>query len=129
MEATPAARITGDATQARRRFLAMVDVVVAYVEARHRFALAGWTVTALLADGRRTFRGGETVVIRATPTDPLSPVATDAFPGEVLWEIGERLATMDGIAALVPDITCAPPDVDGVLSDIGFADDAAWRSA
>lgn len=132
MTTTPIAlnapRILGPLTQDRRRMLAYVDVVVGYVTARHRIALAGWRIEAALAESRPEFRGGETLAIRATPLDGRNPADLPPIPPGVLREIASRITdSIPGIANVVPDIASSPPDVDGlyvVLDDPWFGDAA-----
>lgn len=125
----PAGRILGVATEDRRRMLACIDVVVGYVSARHRFALAGWRIEAALVESRPEFRGGETVALRAHPLDGRSPADLPPVPVGVLREIGSRCCdALDGIASVVPDIACTPPDVEGasIFADVedGWGGDA-----
>jgi hypothetical protein len=111
----PSSRILGPVTPDRRRLLALIDVVVGYVSARHRSTLRGWSLQAALVEQRDGFRGGDTVVIRATPAygDPVELLAP--VPFGVLREIASRITdSLDGIANVVPDIACAAPDVDGL---------------
>lgn len=112
----PAARILGAVTEDRRALLACIDVVVGYVTARHRIALAGWRLEAALVEARTSFLGGETVALRATPLDGRSPADLAPVPNGVLREIGSRItAGLEGIANVVPDIACLAPDVDGLF--------------
>ena len=112
----PAARILGQVTADRRRMLACIDVVVGYVAARHRLALAGWRIEAALVESRPGFRGGETVAIRATPLDGRSPSDLPPVPLGVLREIASRTTdAMPGIANVVPDIASPAPDVAGLF--------------
>lgn len=111
----PTSRILGPVTPQRRMLLAHVDVVVGYVCARHRSRLRGWSLEAALVEQRAEFRGGDTVVIRATPAygDPVELLAP--VPFGVLREIASRITdSLDGIANVVPDIASAAPDVDGI---------------
>lgn len=110
----PATRILGDDHRARRQLLALVDVVVGYVAARHRHALLGWHVEAALVEARSGFRGGDTVALRVRP-DGSRPFAELApVPLGALREMGSRLVdAVDGIANVVPDIASSAPDVDG----------------
>lgn len=102
----PASRILGPVTDERRRMLACVDVVVGYVTARHRIALAGWRIEAALVESRPGFRGGETVAIRATPLDARNPADLPPVPLGVLR--GARLtAPMPG--AVPPPPPPLPP--------------------
>lgn len=120
----PATRILGPDTAARRRMLACVDVVVGYVAARHRLALAGWRIEAALVESRPDFRGGETVAIRATPLDARSPSDLPPVPVGVLREIASRATdAMPGIANIVPDIAAPAPDVAGLFVVV---DDTDW---
>lgn len=125
----PDARILGDATHERRRLLACIDVVVGYVAARHRTALAGWRLEAALVEARSDFRGGETVALRATPLDGRSPADLPPVPVGVLREVGSRVVdSLPGIANVVPDVAAVAPDVDGcfvVIDDDPWCDDAA----
>ena len=94
--------------------LSYMDVIVGYVAARHRVALAGWRLEAALVESRPGFRGGETVAIRATPLDARSPADLPPVPVGVLREIASRATdAMPGIANVVPDIAATVPDVDG----------------
>lgn len=120
----PSARILGDATQERRRMLACIDVVVGYVAARHRTALAGWRLEAALVECRPGFRGGETVALRATPLDARSPADLPPMPVGVLREVGSRIVdSLPGIANVVPDIAAVAPDVDGMFAVV---DEDPW---
>ena len=124
----PASRILGPVTAERRRMLALVDVVVGFVSARHRVALAGWKLEAALVESRPDFRGGETVAIRATPLDGRSPADLPPVPLGALREIASRSTdAMSGIANVVPDIAAPAPDVDGlyvVVDQDDWEDDA-----
>jgi GMP synthase PP-ATPase subunit len=124
----PASRILGPVTAERRRMLALVDVVVGFVSARHRVALAGWKLEAALVESRPDFRGGETVAIRATPLDGRSPADLPPVPLGALREIASRSTdAMPGIANVVPDIAAPAPDVDGlyvVVDQDDWEDDA-----
>lgn len=112
----PPTRILGEATEQRGRMLACIDVVVGYVTARHRAALAGWRIEAALAEARPGFRGGETLALRALPVDGRSPVDLPPVPFGVLREIASRVtSSLDGIANVVPDVATAEPD----LRDLG----------
>ncbi|MCW2956568.1 MAG: hypothetical protein JWO69_1437 [Thermoleophilia bacterium] len=125
----PTSRILGPDTPQRRELLACIDVVVGYVVARHRFALAGWRIEAALVDSRADFRGGETVALRATPQGECSPADLPPVPNGVLREIGSRVAAgLEGIANVVPDIASVAPDVDGLFAviDEGWDDTAAF---
>jgi hypothetical protein len=125
----PTARILGLDTPERRRVLACIDVVVGYVAARHRIALAGWRLEAALVEARPEFRGGETVALRAEPLDGRSPADLPPVPVGVLREIGSRVCdSIHGIANVVPDVASVAPDVDGlfaVIDDEPWLDDAA----
>ena len=112
-------RILGPVTAERRRLLACIDVVVGYVSAKHRTALAGWRIEAALVESRPEFRGGETVALRATPLDGRSPADLPPVPVGVLREIGSRVAdSIFGIANVVPDIAATAPDVEGLFTVI-----------
>jgi GMP synthase PP-ATPase subunit len=114
----PASRICGDVTDERRRLLALVDVVVGYVAARHRVALAGWDVEAALVEARPGFRGGETVALRATAAAGRQLMDIPPIPVGALREMGSRMvAALDGIANVVPDVASCAPDVVGVATD------------
>lgn len=120
----PASRILGVITEDRRRMLACVDVVVGYVAARHRGALAGWRIEATLVEARPGFRGGETLALRATPLDGRSPADLPPVPTGVLREIGSRVTdAIDGIANVVPDVASVAPDVNGLFAVI---DEDPW---
>lgn len=120
----PSARILGAVTPERRRMLSCIDVVVGYVTARHRIALAGWRIEAALVESRPEFRGGETVAIRATPLDGRSPADLPPVPNAVLREIGSRVTdSIFGIANVVPDVASIAPDVDGLFAVI---DEDSW---
>ncbi len=120
----PSSRILGVVTPERRRMLACVDVVVGYVAARHRFALAGWRIEAALAESRPEFRGGETIALRATPIDGRSPADLPPVPNAVLREVASRVCeSISGIANVVPDFASVAPDVDGLFAVI---DDDPW---
>jgi hypothetical protein len=120
----PPARILGESTEDRRRTLACIDVVVGYVAARHRIALAGWRIEAALVESRPQFRGGETVAIRAMPLDGRSPFDLPPVPLGVLREIGSRVTdSIHGIANVVPDFASPAPDVDGLFAVI---DEDPW---
>ena len=125
----PTTRILGADTQDRRRMLACIDVVVGYVAARHRIALAGWRLEAALVEARPGFRGGETVALRAAPHDGRSPADLPPVPVGVLREIGSRITdSIQGIANVVPDVASVAPDVDGMFAVIDgepWLDDAA----
>ena len=111
----PATRILGPVTAERRRMLSLVDVVVGFVTAKHRVALAGWNLEAALVESRPDFRGGETVAIRATPLDGRSPADLPPVPLGALREIASRATdAMPTIANVVPDIAAPAPDVDGL---------------
>lgn len=117
-------RILGADTVERRRLLACIDVVVGYVAARHRIALAGWRIEAALVESRPEFRGGETVALRANPLDGRSPADLPPVPTGVLREIGSRITdSFQGIANVVPDLASTAPDVDGMFAVI---DDDPW---
>ncbi|MCW2972406.1 MAG: hypothetical protein JWN72_679 [Thermoleophilia bacterium] len=112
--ALPATRILGAATDDRRHLLGLVDVVVGYVSARHRHTLRGWSLQAALVEQREGFRGGETVVVRATPAYGDAVADLPPVPFGALREIASRItSTLDGIANVVPDIASCAPDVDG----------------
>ncbi|MCB0879785.1 MAG: hypothetical protein KDC46_12505 [Thermoleophilia bacterium] len=120
----PTLRILGSDTVERRRLLACIDVVVGYVAARHRIALAGWRIEAALVESRPEFRGGETVALRANPLDGRSPADLPPVPTGVLREIGSRITdSFQGIANVVPDLASTAPDVDGMFAVI---DDDPW---
>jgi GMP synthase PP-ATPase subunit len=125
----PTTRILGADSAERRRMLACIDVVVGYVAARHRIALAGWRIEAALVECRPEFRGGETVALRATPLDGRSPADLPPVPTGVLREIGSRITdSIHGIANVVPDVASTAPDVDGMFAVIDgepWLDDAA----
>lgn len=122
--ALPTSRILGPVTAERRRVLACIDVVVGYVAARHRIALAGWRLEAALVESRPEFRGGETVALRATPLDGRSPADLPPVPTGVLREIGSRVAdSIQGIANVVPDVASTTPDVEGLFAVI---DEEPW---
>lgn len=125
----PTARILGVVTPERRRMLACIDVVVGYVAARHRIALAGWRLEAAMVEDRPDFRGGETIALRAMPLDGRSPADLPPVPVGVLREIGSRVTdSIMGIANVVPDVASAAPDVDGMFAVIDgepWLDDAA----
>jgi GMP synthase PP-ATPase subunit len=125
----PSTRILGTASPERRRTLACIDVVVGYVAARHRIALAGWRLEAALVECRPEFRGGETVALRAEPLDGRSPADLPPVPIGVLREIGSRVTdSIQGIANVVPDVASVAPDVDGLFAVIDgepWLDDAA----
>lgn len=121
----PQSRILGQQTERRRRMLACIDVVVGYVTARHRHALAGWRIEAALVEGRDGFRGGETVALRAFPVDGRSPSDLPPVPSGVLREIGSRIAgSIQGIANVVPDVASPAPDVEG--AHVAATWDEAW---
>lgn len=112
--ALPATRILGDASAERRHLLALVDVVVGYVSARHRHTLRGWSLQAALVEQRPGFRGGETVALRATPAYGDAVADLPPVPFGVLREIASRIASsLDGIANVVPDCASCAPDVIG----------------
>ncbi len=112
----PTTRILGTVTEQRRQLLACIDVVTGYVSARHRTALAGWRVEAALVESRASFRGGETVAVRATPLDGRSPSDLPPVPFGVLREIASRITdSFVGIANVVPDIASPAPDVEGLF--------------
>lgn len=120
----PTTRILGTVTTERRRMLSCIDVVVGYVAARHRTALAGWRIEAALVESRTGFRGGETVALRATPLDGRSPADLPPVPLGVLREIGSRVTdSIFGIANVVPDVAATAPDVDGLFAVI---DEDEW---
>jgi hypothetical protein len=120
----PTTRILGPVTTERRRMLSCIDVVVGYVAAKHRPALAGWRIEAALAESRPEFRGGETVALRATPLDGRSPADLPPVPAGVLREIGSRVTdSIFGIANVVPDIAATAPDVEGLFAVI---DEEEW---
>lgn len=120
----PAPRILGAVTAERRQLLSCIDVVVGYVTARHRIALAGWRIEAALVEVRPDFRGGETVALRAMPLDARSPADLPPVPTGVLREIGSRITdSIQGIANVVPDIASTAPDVDGLYEVI---DEEPW---
>lgn len=123
----PDARILGDATQERRRLLSCIDVVVGYVAAQHRIALAGWRLEAALVESRSEFRGGETVALRAMPLDARSPHDLPPVPVGVLREIASRVAdSLPGIANVVPDVASVAPDLDRTFATGDrWLDDAA----
>lgn len=111
----PATRMLGPVTDERRRMLALVDVVVGFVSAKHRVALVGWKLEAALVESRPGFRGGETVAIRATPLDGRSPADLPPVPLGAIREIASRATdAMPSIANVVPDIASPAPDVDGL---------------
>ena len=117
-------RILGPVTAERRRMLSCIDVVVGYVAAKHRIALAGWRIEAALVESRPEFRGGETVALRATPLDGRSPADLPPVPVGVLREVGSRITdSIFGIANVVPDIASTAPDVEGLFAVI---DDDPW---
>jgi GMP synthase PP-ATPase subunit len=119
----PTTRILGDATNQRRELLSCIDVVVGYVAARHRIALAGWRLEAALVEDRPDFRGGETVALRAAPLDGRSPADLPPIPFGVLREISSRITdSFAGIANVVPDIASIVPDVAGLFAVIDFDD-------
>lgn len=119
----PGSRILGHESAERRQLLACIDVVVGYVAARHRFALAGWRIEAALVETRPEFRGGETVALRAVPVDARHPADLPPVPVGVLREIGSRITdSLQGIANVVPDIASAAPDVDGLFAVIDHDD-------
>jgi GMP synthase PP-ATPase subunit len=124
----PATRILGPVTAERRRMLSLVDVVVGFVTAKHRVALAGWNLEAALVESRPGFRGGETVAIRATPLDGRSPADLPPVPLGALREIASRATdAMPTIANVVPDIAAPAPDIDGlhvVVDQDGWEDGA-----
>ena len=120
----PTTRILGTVTTERRRMLSCIDVVVGYVAARHRSALAGWRIEAALVESRFEFRGGETVALRATPLDGRSPADLPPVPIGVLREIGSRVTdSIFGVANVVPDISATAPDVEGLFAVI---DEDEW---
>ncbi|MCW2920865.1 MAG: hypothetical protein JWL76_739 [Thermoleophilia bacterium] len=120
----PSTRILGTVTAERRRMLSCIDVVVGYVAARHRIALAGWRIEAALVESRFEFRGGETVALRATPLDGRSPADLPPVPVGVLREIGSRVTdSIFGVANVVPDIASTAPDVAGLFAVI---DEDEW---
>ena len=113
----PNTRILGPVTTERRRMLSCVDVVVGYVAARHRIALAGWRIEAALVESRPGFRGGETIALRATPLDGRSPADLPPVPIGVLREIGSRVTdSIFGVANVVPDVAATGPDVEGLFA-------------
>jgi GMP synthase PP-ATPase subunit len=120
----PTTRILGTVTAERRRMLSCIDVVVGYVAAKHRIALAGWRIEAALVESRFDFRGGETVALRAFPLDGRSPADLPPVPLGVLREIGSRVTdSIFGVANVVPDIASTSPDVDGLFAVI---DEDEW---
>ncbi len=120
----PNTRILGIVTPERRRMLSCIDVVVGYVAAKHRIALAGWRIEAALVESRFEFRGGETVALRATPLDGRSPADLPPVPLGVLREIGSRVTdSIFGIANVVPDVAAVAPDVEGLFAVI---DEDEW---
>ena len=123
--ALPASRILGDPTAERRHLLTLIDVVVGYVSARHRHTLRGWSVQAALVEQRPGFRGGETVVLRATPAYGDAVADLPPVPFGALREMASRMtSSLDGIANVVPDIASCAPDVIGLAavteSDVWF---------
>ncbi len=125
----PTTRILGLDSPERRRMLSCIDVVVGYVAARHRAALAGWRIEAALVESRPEFRGGETVALRAFPLDGRSPADLPPVPTGVLREIGSRVTdSIFGVANVVPDVASVQPDVEGlfaVIDEADWLDDAA----
>lgn len=121
----PSTRMLGAVSKQRRELLACIDVVVGYVSARHRFALAGWQLEAGLVEDRPEFRGGETVALRAIPLDGRSPADLPPVPLGALREIASRITdSLQGIANVVPDVASTAPDVDGIVATID--DDDSW---
>lgn len=113
----PASRILGSATPERVQLLQLIDVVVGYVSARHRTSLRGWSLQAALVEQRPGFRGGETVVIRATPAYGDAVADLPPVPFGVLREIASRTtSSLDGVANVVPDLASCAPDVIGLAA-------------
>ena len=123
----PTSRILGTVTTDRLHLLALIDVVVGYVSARHRSTLRGWSLQAALVEQRDGFRGGETVAIRATPAYGDAVMDLPAVPYGALREIASRITcSLDGIANVVPDIASVAPDVDGLSSLGDVTEPEAW---
>lgn len=128
----PASRIMGEVTMERRDLLALIDVVVGYVAARHRISLAGWDVAAVLVETRTGFRGGETVALQVRPCAGRQLADLPPVPVGALREMGSRIVhSLDGIANVVPDIASVAPVVDAAPLTCmqHFEDSDVWRTA
>lgn len=132
----PSHRILGTVTPERQWLLACVDVVVGYTSALRRDRLIGWRLEAALTETRAGWRGGETVALRAFPVDGCDPSDAPDLDLGVLHEIAWRITdSMDGICAVVPDVACSVPDVEGLHSTVApgeiawDVDDWDWGSS
>lgn len=111
----PQSRILGSVTPERKWLLACIDVVVNYVCARHRTALAGWHIEAALVEIPPRFCSREVVALRVTSAAGRNIQDLPPMPIGVLREIGSRVVnSLQGVANVVPDIASPAPDIEGL---------------